>query len=522
LSDIFVSYKREDFARVEKLIAALRAEGFDVWWDQDIAPGAPWEAAITAALDRARCVLVCWSESSVHPQLGAKVQVEARFANDAGKLLQLKLEPTNAPLFFRQWQAADLAGWNGGNSDPAFQRIAVAARALLAGAAPATFAEAANTPAKRIRRKALLAAAAAGAAFLGVGAVTLASPDAQLAVCELTNQDRLCLSDAEIAGYDSALADARTKLAQRAIFYINDRRQNFPSIAWAISQLAAANTDGLTDHKAAFDRRLIDLIEPDCGCLKYGPAPHTMSNAWFLVTTAKFGEPAPATVIDAVIAGQSVEGWWSAALDAVDASDNGAIYATAFMVIALERQIPLIEDEARRIEVRRAVEAGAGWLVSQISNRAGYLTDYPQSQRSLSDPGIDGATLTALSTARPDVNLKTRAERLARALDRLPPLWTTQSSDVLVRREGGAQYYDDFRHIGAAWTVLGAVSSLKDLSPFERARVLMSVRRVFRRDLASPELFEREWVAAEAIFALGESVDRLKTYSKNGLGRAGT
>lgn len=521
MTDIFVSYKREDFPRVERLVTALRGEGFDVWWDQDIPPGAAWEAAITAALDKARCVLACWSEVSVHPQLGAKVQVEARFANDAGKLLQVKLEPTNPPLFFRQWQAADLAGWNGDSSDSAFQRIAAAARALLSGAAPAAFAEPARAPRKRARRKALLAAAAAGAAFLGAGAVTLASPDAQLTICELTNPNGICLGEAEIADYEAALAGAKIKLAQRAIFYINDRRQNFPSIAWAISQLAASNTDGLADHRAAFDSRLADLIDPQCGCLTYGPAPHTMSNAWFLVTTAKFGEPAPPTVVDAVIAGQSVEGWWSATLDAVDAPDNGAIYATAFMVSALERQFGLTADEARRSAIRRSVEAGAGWLVTQISSSSGFLPDYPQSLRNLKDPGIDGAALAALSQVRPDIDLKARAARLARALDRLPPLWTTQSSDVLVRREGGAQYYDDFRHIGAAWTVLGAVSGLKDLSPLERARVLLAVRRVFRRDLASPELFEREWVAAEAIFALGESVERLKAYSTGGLGRAG-
>lgn len=518
VSDVFVSYKREDFSRVERLVAALRAEGFDVWWDQDIPPGAPWEAAITAALDKARCVVVCWSQASTHPQHGAKVQIEARVANDAGKLIQLTLEPISQPLFFRQWQAADLSSWSGERDDPSFQRVAAAVRGLHSGAGPATFGGDTGPAPRHRRRKALLGAAAAAAAILGAGAMTLASPDAQLTLCSLTNETRLCLGADEIAGYEAALADAKTKLAQRAIFYINDRRQNFPSIGWAITQLAASNTEGLKAYKAAFDKRLADLIDPECGCLAYGPAPHTMSNGWYLVTTAKFGEAAPAAVIDAVIKGQSVEGWWSATLDAVDAPDNGAIYATAFMVLALDPQLDHVADEARKAQIRRAIAAGAGWLVSQMSKGDGYLPDYPQSLRNLADPGIDGATLAALAEVRPEVNLKARAARLARALDRLPPLWTTQSSDVLVRREGGAQYYDDFRHIGASWTVLGAVSGLKDLSPLERARVQLAVRRVFRRDLTSPELFEREWVAAEAIFVLGESVEKLKAFGRDGFG----
>ena len=223
-------------------------------------------------------------------------------------------------------------------------------------------------------------------------------------------------------------------------------------------------------------------------------------------------------MIDAVLAGQSAEGWWSSTLDAVDAPDNGATYATAFIVMALNRQLAFASDDARKAAMQRAAGAGAGWLVHQISTREGFLADYPQSVRHLSDPGIDGATLAALAVVRPDVNLRHRAARLARTLNRLPPLWTTQSSDAIVTRKDGAQYYDDFRHISAAWTVLGAVSGLRDLNPVERARVQSAVRRVFERDLASPELFEREWVAAEAIFALGESVERLKSFSANGFG----
>ena len=41
MSEVFVSYKRENLAAVGRLVEALRAEGIGVWWDQDIAPNAP-------------------------------------------------------------------------------------------------------------------------------------------------------------------------------------------------------------------------------------------------------------------------------------------------------------------------------------------------------------------------------------------------------------------------------------------------------------------------------------------------
>jgi hypothetical protein len=46
MSDVFVSYKRNDLALVVRLVDALRTEGLDVWWDQDIPPEAPWEQTI--------------------------------------------------------------------------------------------------------------------------------------------------------------------------------------------------------------------------------------------------------------------------------------------------------------------------------------------------------------------------------------------------------------------------------------------------------------------------------------------
>lgn len=79
MADVFLSYKREDAAKVRRLVDALRDGGIDVWWDEDIPPSAPWEATIEKALADARTVLLCWSPESVKSE---NVRSEARIARE--------------------------------------------------------------------------------------------------------------------------------------------------------------------------------------------------------------------------------------------------------------------------------------------------------------------------------------------------------------------------------------------------------------------------------------------------------
>ena len=65
MSDVFVSYKAEDRKRVSPLVNALEAEGYSVWWDEQIGGGAAWRQTIEAELHGAKCVVVAWSKRSV-------------------------------------------------------------------------------------------------------------------------------------------------------------------------------------------------------------------------------------------------------------------------------------------------------------------------------------------------------------------------------------------------------------------------------------------------------------------------
>lgn len=117
MSEVFLSYKREDLKAATKLVDALRGFGLHVWWDRDIPPADPWEATIERSLAEAEVVLVCWSRAAVASE---NVRSEARWARDRARLIQLFLEPCSPPLFFGERQGIDLSDWSG---DPADVRL---------------------------------------------------------------------------------------------------------------------------------------------------------------------------------------------------------------------------------------------------------------------------------------------------------------------------------------------------------------------------------------------------------------
>ena len=156
MADVFVSYKREDVARVRKLVAALRASGLDVWWDEDIPPSAPWEATIEKALADARTVVVCWSPASVASE---NVRSEARVAREDGRLVQVFVQACKPPLFFGERQGFDLSKWRGNARDPRLAALVNSLRASCAG-------EPAESPARSKGRRIHDLRMAIAAAFL--------------------------------------------------------------------------------------------------------------------------------------------------------------------------------------------------------------------------------------------------------------------------------------------------------------------------------------------------------------------
>ncbi len=131
MADIFISYKREDqeeHGRVAPLAEALRAEGYDVFYDVQIPPGSTWESVLEQKIADARCVLVLWSDHSVGSDW---VKEEADIAKAAGKLIPVFIDRVRAPLGFSRIEGADLAHWDGSLDHPEWKNLVAAVKARI-------------------------------------------------------------------------------------------------------------------------------------------------------------------------------------------------------------------------------------------------------------------------------------------------------------------------------------------------------------------------------------------------------
>lgn len=141
MTSVFLSYDRDDGAKARSIASAIEKFGHSVWWDRHIASGAQYSREIEAALKAAEAVVVLWSRQSVD---SAWVRDEAAAGRDSGRLVPIKLDVTEPPMGFRQYQTTDLSKWRGRASSPAFQEVLRAIDTLGASAAV----EASLTPRK--------------------------------------------------------------------------------------------------------------------------------------------------------------------------------------------------------------------------------------------------------------------------------------------------------------------------------------------------------------------------------------
>ena len=174
MSDIFVSYKAEDRARVRPLVDALQADGLSLWWDAHIDGGDEWRESIQQNLADARCVVVVWSKRSVGSE-GSFVRDEATRALRRRVYLPVRIDKVEPPLGFGETQALPLIGWKGDRADPRNLAVLAAARAIVAGKPQVarTRSAAANDG---VSRRTLLAGGVATAAVAGAGGWLLLKP----------------------------------------------------------------------------------------------------------------------------------------------------------------------------------------------------------------------------------------------------------------------------------------------------------------------------------------------------------
>ena len=127
-ADVFLSYAREDEARVGELATALDRHEFSVFWDREVPPGATWRSYIGKALDGAKCVVVVWSRHSIELDF---VIEEASKGQRRGVLVPVLFEAVQIPLGFGGIQAVSLVDWQAGRPSPAFDALLGAVRRMV-------------------------------------------------------------------------------------------------------------------------------------------------------------------------------------------------------------------------------------------------------------------------------------------------------------------------------------------------------------------------------------------------------
>jgi tetratricopeptide (TPR) repeat protein len=128
MSEIFISYAREDRNQAERLARVFEQQKWSVWWDKVIPPGGKYADFIGAELQSARAVIVLWSNASVASDW---VKDEAQEGANRHVLVPALIDKVSPPYGFRQLQTADLSDWDGSTSHAELQSLVRSVGALI-------------------------------------------------------------------------------------------------------------------------------------------------------------------------------------------------------------------------------------------------------------------------------------------------------------------------------------------------------------------------------------------------------
>ncbi len=105
MTDVFISYKREERGRCVAIYNALIDLKLSVWFDAHIEPGTDFDREIEREVRGAKAVLVLWSQLAADSDW---IRAEARTGRQSERLVAACLDDCLPPLEFASVQAVDL------------------------------------------------------------------------------------------------------------------------------------------------------------------------------------------------------------------------------------------------------------------------------------------------------------------------------------------------------------------------------------------------------------------------------
>ena len=248
MASVFLSYDREDGGRARSIAEALEEAGHSVWWDRHIRGGSQFTKEIEEALAKVEAVVVLWS---VHSVDSAWVRDEAAAGRDTGRLVPARIDQTQPPLGFRQYQTIDLSNW---------KRRARSLRELVAaieslgkpveplGPAP-KFTRQIAVPWKMLGAAMLLLAVVGIGYFVGTRfwpkaetpTVTVLAADSSSASRDLASDLLIKLANLQSTRADMRLVDPGAKEGRQADLKFEVRSMAGPNIGASLALLSAGN-----------------------------------------------------------------------------------------------------------------------------------------------------------------------------------------------------------------------------------------------------------------------------------------
>lgn len=118
--DVFISYKQEEREAVQIIASSLSDLKLSVWFDTKLRAGGSFDEEIAAALNDAKCVLVCWTPAAIQSEW---VRGEATQGKESNRLAAAMLQPTTLIPPFNLLNAVNLTAWAGQVDDPAWLKL---------------------------------------------------------------------------------------------------------------------------------------------------------------------------------------------------------------------------------------------------------------------------------------------------------------------------------------------------------------------------------------------------------------